>query len=47
MPEIVPKLVVPSGKNKGRHPTSAGVYRVPAEVGADQTFRTAPPPLTA
>ncbi|MEV4188991.1 hypothetical protein AB0J28_46910 [Streptosporangium canum] len=31
VPEIAAKLVIPTGKNKGRHPSPASVYRVPAE----------------
>lgn len=31
VPEIAAKLVIPMGKDKGRHPSPAGVYRVPAE----------------
>ncbi|MER5424159.1 hypothetical protein [Streptosporangium roseum] len=31
VPEIAAKLVILMGKNKGRHPWLAGVYRVPAE----------------
>ncbi|GAA2440814.1 hypothetical protein GCM10010191_66070 [Actinomadura vinacea] len=30
VPEI--KLAIPTGKSKGRHPTLASVYRVPASV---------------
>lgn len=29
--EIARKLVIPSGKNKGRHPSLATVYRILAE----------------
>ncbi|SEG93285.1 hypothetical protein SAMN05444920_10882 [Nonomuraea solani] len=32
MPEIAAKLVIPTGKNKGRNPSLASVYRV---LGAD------------
>lgn len=31
VPEIASKLVIPAGKNKGRHPSLASVYRVLAE----------------
>ncbi|MEU6721630.1 hypothetical protein ABZ897_60210 [Nonomuraea sp. NPDC046802] len=31
VPEIAAKLVIPAGRNKGRHPSLASVYRVPAE----------------
>ncbi|MER5326404.1 recombinase family protein [Streptosporangium roseum] len=31
VPEIAAKLVIPMGKNKGRHPSPASVYRVLAE----------------
>ncbi|GGQ35919.1 recombinase family protein [Streptosporangium pseudovulgare] len=31
VPEIAAKLVIPAGKNKGRHPSLASVYRVLAE----------------
>lgn len=31
-PEIARKLVIPSGKNKGEHPSVATVYRVLAEA---------------
>ncbi|WP_206061730.1 hypothetical protein [Nonomuraea basaltis] len=35
VPEIARKLVIPTGKNKGRHPSLASVYRVLGEqVGA-------------
>ncbi|MFI6182368.1 hypothetical protein ACIA8R_43050, partial [Nonomuraea sp. NPDC051191] len=32
VPEIAAKLVIPAGKNKGRHPSLASVYRVLADV---------------
>ncbi|WP_200824273.1 hypothetical protein [Nonomuraea solani] len=32
VPEIAAKLVIPTGKNKGRNPSLASVYRV---LGAD------------
>ncbi|MEV3927697.1 hypothetical protein [Actinomadura coerulea] len=31
VPEIARKLVIPSGKNKGEHPSVATVYRILAE----------------
>jgi DNA invertase Pin-like site-specific DNA recombinase len=31
VPQVAAKLVIPSGKNKGRHPSPASVYRVLAE----------------
>ncbi|MFI9842800.1 hypothetical protein ACIHFD_37610 [Nonomuraea sp. NPDC051941] len=31
VPEIARKLVIPTGKNKGRHPSVASVYRVLAD----------------
>ncbi|MFJ5104178.1 hypothetical protein [Streptomyces sp. NPDC088554] len=33
VPEIARKLVIPTGKNKGEHPSVASVYRVLAEDG--------------
>jgi DNA invertase Pin-like site-specific DNA recombinase len=35
VPEIARKLVIPSGKNRGRHPSIASVYRVLADATAD------------
>ncbi|MFE0601651.1 recombinase family protein [Streptomyces sp. NPDC058892] len=38
VPEIARKLVIPSGKNKGEHPSVATVYRILAEdTGATET----------
>ncbi|MFI7610914.1 hypothetical protein ACIBP6_06730 [Nonomuraea terrae] len=34
VPDIARKLVIPAGKNKGRQPSVAGVYRVLAEEAA-------------
>ncbi|WP_433359150.1 hypothetical protein [Streptosporangium sp. CA-115845] len=34
VPDIACKLVIPAGKNKGRHPSVASVYRVLAEEAA-------------
>jgi hypothetical protein len=31
VPDIAAKLVIPTGKNKGEHPSVASVYRVLAE----------------
>ena len=31
VPDIARKLVIPAGKNKGRHPSVASVYRVLAD----------------
>lgn len=33
VPDIARKLVIPAGKNKDRHPSVAGVYRVLADDG--------------
>ncbi|WP_276615480.1 hypothetical protein [Nonomuraea basaltis] len=33
VPDIARKLVVPTGKNKGRRPSVASVYRVLADGG--------------
>ncbi|MGW0594621.1 hypothetical protein [Streptosporangium sp. NPDC002607] len=33
VPDIAAKLVIPTGKNKGRHSSVAGVYRMLAESG--------------
>jgi DNA invertase Pin-like site-specific DNA recombinase len=33
VPDIARKLVIPAGKNKGRHPSVASVYRVLADAG--------------
>ncbi|GAA4232457.1 DNA invertase Pin-like site-specific DNA recombinase [Streptosporangium album] len=33
VPDIARKLVIPTGKNKGRHPSVASVYRVLADAG--------------
>jgi DNA invertase Pin-like site-specific DNA recombinase len=33
MPEIVGKLIIKAGKNAGRHPSAASVYRALAEAG--------------
>jgi hypothetical protein len=33
-PEIAGKLIIPVGKNKGRHPSIASVYRILAEDAA-------------
>ncbi|MFD8563602.1 recombinase family protein [Streptosporangium canum] len=35
VPEIARKLVIPTGKNKGRNPSLASVYRVLGEDGED------------
>ncbi|WP_223190834.1 hypothetical protein [Nonomuraea terrae] len=35
VPDIAAKLVIPSGKNKGRHPSVASVYRMLAESGEE------------
>ncbi|MEV1170954.1 recombinase family protein [Nonomuraea sp. NPDC049784] len=36
VPEIARKLVIPTGKNMGRHPSVASVYRVLADDGGAQ-----------
>ncbi|MEV6867834.1 hypothetical protein AB0M44_43485 [Streptosporangium subroseum] len=36
MPESAAKLVIPTRKNKGRHPSLASVYRVLGEDGEDR-----------
>lgn len=33
MPEIVGKLIIKSGKNAGKHPSAASLYRALAEAG--------------
>ncbi len=33
VPEIAARLVIPTGKNKGSHPSLAGVYRALAIEG--------------
>nr|WTB29458.1 hypothetical protein OG781_08065 [Streptomyces sp. NBC_00830] len=40
VPEIARKLVIPSGKNKGEHPSVATVYRILADDN-DSTETTA------
>ncbi len=35
VPEIAGKLVIKTGKNAGRHPSAASVYRALAEAGQD------------
>ncbi|MEV5503652.1 recombinase family protein [Nonomuraea fuscirosea] len=41
VPDIARKLVIPSGKNKGRHPSVASVYRALAEAEPLPTAETA------
>lgn len=36
VPDIAGKLVIPTGKNKGRHPSVASVYRILADGDAVQ-----------
>ncbi|MEV0228718.1 hypothetical protein [Nonomuraea sp. NPDC050786] len=41
VPDIARKLVIPTGKNKGRHPSVASVYRALAEAEPLPTAETA------